>query len=711
MAGTPVDNTALATWAGTSNLTTIGTLAAGIVPWARLSGVPSTFAPASHAGTHAAAGSDPVTPAAIGAVATSAGNQPNGYLGLDASGNASIGTTRIGSGQGVNVLAYGAKCDNSTDDRVAIQAAITAAAGVGAVIFPEGRTCIISPVADHSKFLSLPAGTHLQGRATLQVMSGSAPYTSVLFAADCTGCLISDITIDSNVAGNPVVNLAELLASQRWEIEVLTGSNITVRGITIKNTNSTNSVNVAGSRVTVADSIFTGLGDDPNHIVHDVSVLYLFGNQIVVTGNHFTGAYRGAPSAYTAIETHGSTQTVANNTITDMANGMNITGAWSDTSVSGAVTGNVITGALSGITICSLKVTGYHETGYGIDGVTLTGNTIRLNQLSYTGSVWPNIQTNYGINLATGNDLPARNVLIADNVVVFDEEDASRITDFTNVGIGSTTLTPGITYSNIIVRGNLIVNAPVKGIAFSADAIDGLRISGNTIRNAGQSLYPAVGATYKCPIFLLTSVGMLQGIVDNNQIIDDFPTTRMTKAIFAGAAVTGGDLQILWNSVSLLGTTKTAFAGYLSLNDDNVKPLFRHALNSGNSLAWGPQGRMMSAGSQVYDVTTGTQYYLYATGTAWSSSLAYPSGSGIYPRGASVPDWLIAKFNSGTGTLDSGVGSNAQRFGTFDGTTFTPKIILDPLNGVTSVPQAGTGQSFACWDATGKLIRSDTVCR
>ena len=68
-----------------------------------------------------------------------------------------------------------------------------------------------------------------------------------------------------------------------------------MRDITVKNTNSTNSVNVAGSRITVADSIFTGLGDDPNHVVHDVSVLYLYGNQIIVTGNHFTGASRGAP--------------------------------------------------------------------------------------------------------------------------------------------------------------------------------------------------------------------------------------------------------------------------------------------------------------------------------------------------------------------------------------------------------------------------------
>jgi hypothetical protein len=85
------------------------------------------------------------------------------------------------------------------------------------------------------------------------------------------------------------------------------------------------------------------------------------------------------------------------------------------------------------------------------------------------------------------------------------------------------------------------------------------------------------------------------------------------------------------------------------------------------------------------------------------SGFAFDSSSDSGSVGASV-----AKFDSGAGTLDSDV---AQRFGTFDGTTFTPKIILDPLNGVTSVPQAGTGQSFACWDATGKLIRSDTVCR
>lgn len=43
-----VENTKLSTWAGSSNITTIGTLSSGTVPWARLSGVPSSFTPSSH---------------------------------------------------------------------------------------------------------------------------------------------------------------------------------------------------------------------------------------------------------------------------------------------------------------------------------------------------------------------------------------------------------------------------------------------------------------------------------------------------------------------------------------------------------------------------------------------------------------------------------------------------------------------------------------
>lgn len=56
-----VENTALSTWPGSGNITAIGTLVSGNVPWARLSGIPSTFAPATHAAAHVTGAGDPLS--------------------------------------------------------------------------------------------------------------------------------------------------------------------------------------------------------------------------------------------------------------------------------------------------------------------------------------------------------------------------------------------------------------------------------------------------------------------------------------------------------------------------------------------------------------------------------------------------------------------------------------------------------------------------
>lgn len=55
----------------------------GVVKWADVDGKPSTFTPSPHKGTHASGGSDPLTPADIGAVAnTGNGTITGGYLTL-----------------------------------------------------------------------------------------------------------------------------------------------------------------------------------------------------------------------------------------------------------------------------------------------------------------------------------------------------------------------------------------------------------------------------------------------------------------------------------------------------------------------------------------------------------------------------------------------------------------------------------------------------
>src|SRR5450432_2959617 len=81
--------------------------------------------------------------------------------------------------QGSNIISTVAVlpsiCDGVTDSRAALQAILTANAGK-AIVLPGGATCLITPVANKSVFLTLPAGTILRGNATLKIADGSAPY-------------------------------------------------------------------------------------------------------------------------------------------------------------------------------------------------------------------------------------------------------------------------------------------------------------------------------------------------------------------------------------------------------------------------------------------------------------------------------------------------------------------------------------------------------
>ncbi len=81
-----VENIALTTWPGNTNITTLGTITTGHFPWSLLTSVPSTFTPSIHATTHASNGSDPISPTIIGAESTSNKNVANGYAGLDSGG-------------------------------------------------------------------------------------------------------------------------------------------------------------------------------------------------------------------------------------------------------------------------------------------------------------------------------------------------------------------------------------------------------------------------------------------------------------------------------------------------------------------------------------------------------------------------------------------------------------------------------------------------
>lgn len=62
------------------------------------------------------------------------------------------GATAIASGQEITPLAYGAKCDGSTNDMIAIQSAANAAVGGTLVIPASPHGCNIRPISTGSTF-------------------------------------------------------------------------------------------------------------------------------------------------------------------------------------------------------------------------------------------------------------------------------------------------------------------------------------------------------------------------------------------------------------------------------------------------------------------------------------------------------------------------------------------------------------------------------
>jgi hypothetical protein len=140
-----------------------------------------------HASTHAVGGTDPVTPASIGADPAGAGTAARAYA------DSLIPNDWIN----VRKAPYNAAGDSITDDRAAIQAALDAAhaRGGGTVYLPVGTYGL-------GATLNMPAGDGIQivgsgWKSVLKVMYGANCYAITFPAAD-TRVAIRDLMIDGN---------------------------------------------------------------------------------------------------------------------------------------------------------------------------------------------------------------------------------------------------------------------------------------------------------------------------------------------------------------------------------------------------------------------------------------------------------------------------------------------------------------------------------
>jgi hypothetical protein len=262
------------------------------------------------------------------------------------------------------------------DDTSQIQAAIDAAAAA------DGGTITFGPGIYN---LSVPGGTdggapgtdggvypntmlHLHGQnITLLGLAGTPPpailrvadnvgaYTSMFnnpAGDDVSGLVIENLTFDGNAAGSGNAMRAQdtcdmlLLASGdpttqcngvdhycRWILDLALASKVTILKNVFQNMDDVNVIHVNSPRdsagtpgitnITIDTNHFNAIGGSDGAFPHDHSTLSILANFMTIQSNTFVGS---GPGAETAIETHGGAQSVTGNTVTNYANGFNLSG-------------------------------------------------------------------------------------------------------------------------------------------------------------------------------------------------------------------------------------------------------------------------------------------------------------------------------------------------------------------------------------------------
>jgi hypothetical protein len=439
----------------------------------------------------------------------------------------------------INVLSYGAKGDGSADDTAAIAAAISdTEASHSTLYFPAGKYIITT----HGSNYILPVVANLRvsgagmGASILRVKDGSGSYDSLFGPkfSSASNIVITDLTIDQNSFGNPLVSAPDTLAHPRFVISTSNAHNLMLDRVEVMNTGGINTIYSGSANTVITNCRFTGIGG--GRVRTDHSTLYIAAEGAVISNNVFHADVNAA-GAVTAIETHGGKHVVSGNIIDGMMIGMNITGVTASLdSAEIAVTGNSIDNAYYGIQVWSARYPGgvVHQTGYGISALTISGNNIRLRQTLWNinaGSGAAMLGNPSGIFFNPINTLPAKAILISGNTIEFDlSSSASEPLDQSGFGIGYWDALSANNVEDLRISHNIVRNAPAVAIRFAAGG-SGVEISNNEIVNPGSSLNPALVSSYRSGI-LIGNTRPVPGIrIVNNTISDTLTPTRMRNGI------------------------------------------------------------------------------------------------------------------------------------------------------------------------------------
>jgi len=329
----------------------------------------------------------------------------------------------------ISVIDFGATGDGVTDDRAAIQLAITAAAVLGKTLFVPAGTYRLTKGASQSAesgtvypCLTMTSNMHILAEpgATFKLANtqstNGAPLNIPMFFSNGVLQNISfrNLTIDQNGANNLINGLnntfAHIMFSGTPAGVAARASNVYIDGCKFINTPGVTCIGMAqtetvgatlGTNWVIKNCLFENNGLDSA----DHSSIYALADDVVCDGNTFTAdTMAEATGGQVAYEFHGSNQRFVNNKVKNYYQGVWVAANKTSDCDNNIVANNVFS------PISDYGVGFYRESAPEsiINKISIIGNTFGLSDRSTAAT--------FKSAILIASTYPVTNVLIADNI-------------------------------------------------------------------------------------------------------------------------------------------------------------------------------------------------------------------------------------------------------------------------------------------------------
>lgn len=406
----------------------------------------------------------------------------------------------------VTDVLYGAVGNGVTDDRPAIQAAHDAAGVGGTVYYPPGKTYLIASATIPGETLikTYPGQTIIgEGKhaSVIKIGASIGNYRTVFGAATPSTYVgnwaMIGIGVDQNAANGNALDIANMGTYPRCVLYLgsyTAGSSVTVEECGFFNGDNVNTLYVFADTISVQRNLFTGTGGPNTTGTHDHSSVYttttVAGGTQTVSNNIFRGT-AGSGGATAAIETHGGTQAVIGNTVSNYQNGGNLTCIAEVARTDGIVcSGNALHNVAVGFTVYCSYTTGI-PSGTIMRNVEIVNNTCTIDRDTWAAR----LTTNSFIRLAMTNTAAIEGLKVAHNQITYLPWTSDTATDQESCGLKLSPGNPARVIYDLDIDGNTIMLPIAAGIHINMTIIRG-KVRNNTVINPAESDNASVADGY-----------------------------------------------------------------------------------------------------------------------------------------------------------------------------------------------------------------------